>query len=433
MTEGLRARGTERQVTALAIGLAAGFVGLTLASLLLPDTARLGAWLPLHLLLAGAASTAIAGVMPFFSAAVSGAPPAPAAVRLLAVAAVAGGALVIAAGRLLSPPLTGADPPLAGLGGLVYLVGLIAVATATLLPLRSALGPRRFVMGTIYGVAILNAVIGAALGTLLLLGWSEIAGGWAALKPAHAWLNVFGFVSLAIAGSLLHLLPTVAGARISRTRSSIVCFAAVASGPLVAAIGFAITSQPLAVLGAAVLVVGALALAIHGANVLRARATWTTDPDWHRFATWSLVAGIGWFVVGTVIAATSVVAGWSTHEAWQLAPLVAPIGIGWVGQVLVGAWSHLLPAVGPGSPERHAGQRRALGLGGTVRLALVNGGVAAMVVAGFVPELGVLFAVGLVGAALAGVAAVALIGRALLLPDPRVPGSVVGASGGLLA
>ena len=327
--------GAERQVTVLAIGLAACFVALAFASLMLPSDTRPGAWLPVHLLFAGGAATAIAGVMPFFSAAVSGAPPAPASVRAGAVTAVAAGALLVSAGRVLNPALTGPDAQLTAFGALVYITGLVLVGWATLVPLRRALGPRRVVIAAIYGSALVNVILGAGLAALLLLGFAPVVADWPALKPAHAWLNLFGFVSLTIAGSLLHLLPTVVGARIGRTRASLVSVAGLAAGPLLAATGFAMGSTPVALAGAALVVVAALALGLHALNTMRARATWTTDPDWHRFTTWSLVAGVAWFIVGGLAAAATIWNGGATSAGWQLSPLIAPLGIGWVAQVLV--------------------------------------------------------------------------------------------------
>jgi hypothetical protein len=59
--------------------VAAAFLVAAAASLTLPAGATRGLWLPLHLALAGAATTAIAAVMPFFAAAFAAAPPADAA------------------------------------------------------------------------------------------------------------------------------------------------------------------------------------------------------------------------------------------------------------------------------------------------------------------------------------------------------------------
>ena len=47
--------------------------------------------------------------------------------------------------------------------------------------------------------------------------------------------------------------------------------------------------------------------------------------------------------------------GWST-------PLVgAALVIGWVVQVLIASWTHLVPAIGPGDQAAHARQRAVLG------------------------------------------------------------------------
>ncbi len=75
--------------------------GFLVAAVLAALAAAAGAavvspWLPLHLALAGGASTAIAGVMPFFVAALAAGPPAGARLRGGAVALVAVGAALVA-------------------------------------------------------------------------------------------------------------------------------------------------------------------------------------------------------------------------------------------------------------------------------------------------------------------------------------------------
>jgi nitrite reductase (NO-forming) len=404
--------GAERQVVALAVGLAAVFGLLAAASVALPATARLGAWLPIHLLFAGSASTAIAGLMPFFSVALSTARPVHVAVRLAAVILVAAGALIVVAARFAASALTGPDALPAGVGGLVYMAGLILVGWATLAPLGTALGSRRLLIGAIYGVAAADVLAGAGLATLLLLGYPPAVQEWAALKPAHAWLNLFGFVSLTICGSLLHLLPTVAGARIRRSAASVASFAGVAGGPPLVALGFAAGSQVVALAGAAILVIGALALVIHASQVWLSRAHWTTDRGWHRLTTGSLIAAIAWFLGGTALAGAQVATGWSSGAAWQLGPVIAPIGAGWVAQALIGASAHLLPAVGSGSPERHARQRQILGRGGPLRLVLFNAGLIAAALGDGLT----LF--GMAAVAVAAIAAILLLGVALLATDP---------------
>lgn len=411
----------ERRVTMLSVALAAVYVVAGLVALVASGSTALGTWLPLHLLLAGAAATAIAGVMPYFSAAVASAPPAPSALRLFAVVGVALGALLVILGRLYP---TAAPISIAGIGGLVYIVGLLAVAAATLQPLRRALGSRRFVVGTIYGVAVLDVICGVALSTLFLFAWAPVVNAWSVLKPAHAWLNLFGFVSLVIAGSLLHLLPTVAGARIARTGASIATFACLAAGPMITALGFAVRLDLVAIAGALLTLIGALALGMHAITVHRKAGHWTTDPHWHRFSTWSLTACVAWFIVGTAVATWTVVTGGATAAGWQLAPLVAPLGIGWVMQALVGSWSHIVPAIGPGTLQQHALQRVTLGRADLARIAALNGAVALMV-AGSVLDAQVITTAGVVLAALAIAAAVVLLIVALAQSRQATPAAAV--------
>jgi nitrite reductase (NO-forming) len=403
-----RRGGAERSLTVAAIGLAGAFIATALAVMAIGPSAGLVAWLPLHLVLAGAAPTAIAGVMPFFSSAVAGAPPAHPAIRLAGIAGVALGALLVTAGWASVASLGTAGGAVAALGGTVYLGGLVAVPIATLLPLRAALGPRRVFMGAIYGIALVNVLIGAAVATLFVAGWQPVLAAWATLKPAHAWLNLFGFISLVVVGSLLHLLPTVVGARIRRTRASMLAFGGLAGGPPLVALGFALALTPLALLGCALLLAGVAGIGWHTLLVMRSRANWTTDPDWHRLTTWSLVAAIAWFGIGATIAVAQVAAGGASPVGWRLAPLIAPLGIGWVAQVLVGSWSHLLPAIGPGTPEQHARQRRILGRGASARLLVLNAGILALVLAEIL-ALPVLASAGLIAIAAAGVAALGLL------------------------
>lgn len=62
--------------------------------------------------------------------------------------------------------------------------------------------------------------------------------------------------------------------------------------------------------------------------------------------------------------------------AWSLDSIAAPLAVGWVVQVLIGAWSQLLPAIGPGDFAAHARQRTSLGRAATGRLVALNIGVA---------------------------------------------------------
>jgi nitrite reductase (NO-forming) len=353
------------------------FAGVIVAAFLL-TLAGLGAagsalggtvWLPLHLALAGAAGTAIASVLPFFTAALARVGPAPRALRVGAIGLISGGTLL--AGGGMSTGQFG----IAAIGGATYLCGLVAVAGAAFLPLRATLGFRLPLVHLAYGVAIAQVGIGVTLATAMLAGWSPVVGAWATLKPAHAWLNVFGFVTVVVAASLVHLAPTVAGTRIQPRRSASVALIGLMAGAPLVALGLAASWDGVARVGATVEIVGGAALAFHGAAVQRDRGRWTSDPGWHRFAGLSLATAPAWLVVALGIGGGRILSLGATPAAWSVGLLAVPLVAGWIGQVLIGAWTHLVPAIGPGDQARHAVQRQWLGVGATRRWLLWNGGV----------------------------------------------------------
>jgi nitrite reductase (NO-forming) len=397
-------RGADRRLAFGGLVVAIGFLAAALVSLLLPAEVRLGWWLPLHLALAGAAGTAVAAMLPFFVAALAVAVPAPPALRGGAIALVAVGAAVAAVGRASGAAL---PDPLAAVGAGAYVAGMGAVGLAAAIPLRRATGPRRPATELAYGVGLVAVAIGAALAALYLLGFREIVAAWPSLRIAHAWLNAFGFVGLVVTGTLLHFAPTVVGSRIRRRRSGLVAVTGLAVGPALVALGYATGFDLAARLGALGAIGGGAALAVHGLEAQRDAAGWTTEAEWHRFTGGSLLAAPVWLLVATAIAGLPLVVAGATPAAWRLEPVLAPLVAGFAVQVLIGALAHLVPAIGPGGPERHASARRILGRDGSLRLAAWNVGVAALTVGLLVEP------AGSAGAATAGAALVA-IGAALL-------------------
>jgi len=99
-----KSRADDRRITFAGLAVSAAILGVALASVALPDTVRRGLWLPLHLGLAGAAGTAVASVLPFFTTALAVAPPAGRAVRIMAIAFVALGSLTVSAGVVSGVP-----------------------------------------------------------------------------------------------------------------------------------------------------------------------------------------------------------------------------------------------------------------------------------------------------------------------------------------
>jgi nitrite reductase (NO-forming) len=410
-------RAADRRITFVGLLVAAGFLAAALLGLAHLVVGRTGLWIPLHLALAGGASTAVAAVLPFFTAALAAAAPVDPRIRGLGLGGVAGGALVVS----LAVPtgLTAA----AVLGGLAYVVGIGSVALAALLPLRGALGVRRPLIEAAYALALAQVGVGALLAISLVAGIAPIAERWALLKPAHGWLNVFGFLTVVIAATLVHLTPTVVGARIRPRRSTVVAIVGLVVGaPLVAA-GLAVASDAVVRAGAGLEIVGATALCIHGLAVHRDRGRWTTDRDWHRLTAWSLLLAPAWLLVAVVAAAGPLLWLGADPAAWSIGRLAAPLAIGFVGQVLVGSWSHLVPAIGPGDQAAHARQRHALGRLAMARIAALDSGAllatVGAVLVGSVPMIGTpLIALGLVLAGGSLVTSIALLAGAARVGRP---------------
>lgn len=361
-------RGTDRRIAFGGVLAAAGLLGVAGLSAIANGPGSTP-WLPLHLALAGSAGTAVAAMLPFFTAALAQVGPARPVLRVSAVVLIAGGSILAAAG------MTGGAALVAVAGGAAYVAGLFALAGSAFLPLRAAVGSRLRLVHVAYAAALAQVAVGVLLATTMLAGWQPAAGAWPALKPAHAWLNVFGFVILVVAASLLHLAPTVAGARIRPRRSITVAITCLMSGPPLVAVGYALGWDVVGRAGAIVELIGAAALVAHATAVQRDRGSWTSDFGWHRFAGLSLLAAPGWLLVTVAIAAGRIVWLGATPLAWSVGLVALPLVAGGIGQVLVGSWTHVIPAIGPGDQRAHAIQRRWLGLAALPRWLAWNAGV----------------------------------------------------------
>ena len=373
-----RSRAADRRITVAGLVVSAAFLAAAVAAMTLPEPARRGLWLPVHLGLAGAAGTAVASVLPFFVATLSVAPPMGRIVRGGAVALIASGALTASLG------VVGARPSVALAGALSYLAGLVAVSVAALWPLRGAFGPRRPVVLAAYGAAIVQVAVGVGIVATMIAGYTPVVERWSLLKPAHAWLNVFGFLSVIMAATLVHLAPTVAGTRIVPRRSALVALTGLVAGPPMIALGLALGDDVVARIGALAELLGAIGLVLHALAVRRGRGAWTTDPGWHRVTSWSLLVAPAWFLVAVALAAGRILWLGAVPAAWSLEVIAAPLAVGWVVQGLIGAWSQLLPAIGPGGMAAHARQRTNLGRAATGRLVALNLGVALVMIGGII-------------------------------------------------
>ena len=148
------------------------------------------------------------------------------------------------------------------------------------------------------------------------------------------------------------------------------------------ALGFALGDDRVARIGALAELIGAISLMTHALVVWRDRGRWTTDPGWHRVASWSLLAAPAWFLVAVTLASGRILWLGAVPAAWSLIGIAAPLAIGWVVQVLIGAWSHLLPSIGPGDMAGHAEQRTRLGRAAAGRVIGLNLGVVLVTLGG---------------------------------------------------
>ncbi len=365
-------RSRDREVTVAGLALAAVYLLVAILAVIVGGG---DPWLPLHLALAGGASVAIGAVLPFFAASLVAVAPATTGPRVAAIGLIAGGAAGVTLGWRLG------NLGLSALGGLAYLAGMVVLLGITLGLLRRSLGASRRIFAMLYGAAIGCVLAGAALSTSMLAGVPAVLASWMTLRVSHAWLNLFGFVGLVIAATLIHFYPTVVGARIGQGRVFVIGIVALAAGPPVVALGFALGAWlPIAV-GGVLTIGGCVVLAGYAVDVLRRRARWTTDADWHRFAIGSLTAAIVWLVGAEIGAAIAAMVHGPGGSGWIGGVVALPLVVGAVIQGIIGSWTHLVPAIGPGGPAQHAAQRRILGRHALLRLGLFQVGVAVLLVA----------------------------------------------------
>jgi hypothetical protein len=362
---------TERHILALGLASAAAFV---LAAVIAGAWTIAGggsAWATLHLAFAGAALVAIGAFMPHFAVTLAGTRPAPPVARLATIAALSLGGVLVVAG------MTGMGPAVAVVGALITLLGMAGVAAHTVAPLRDPLARRHPVMTAAYSLALAELVVGGALGAAVAAGAPSVVSAWATLRPAHAWLTLFGGVSLTITATLVYLAPTVLGARIRPGPALATAVAGIGLGPPVTAIGFAVDQRGAVLLGIGICLVGAAGQLAYVMDCHRRRGSFTSEHDWRAVAAGHLLAGPAWFALAVAVGFSDLVAGRAV-AGWSIGLLAVPLLAGWLLQELVGSWTHLVPAVTPGDPATHARQRRVLAVLSRSRLVGWNVGIAAL-------------------------------------------------------
>ena len=396
---------TERHVLALGLAVSGLFVLVAALTALATLAGGGSSWAALHLALAGAATVAIGAFMPHFAITLAGTRASPSPQRLASLAALAFGSLAVVLGVSLE------GRPWVAAGTASVVIGLSIMGWHTFAPLREPLARRHPIVAAAYGTALVELAAGVVLGGLGATGVSAVTANWASLRPAHAWLTLFGAISLTIFATLVYLAPTVLGARIRASRWLVAGTVGIALGPMAAAIGFGLDARMAVLSGAGLTLAGAIGQIGYVVDCYRRRGPFSTEHGWRAVSVGHLLAGPAWFAAAVLAAFVDMAAG-RALAGWSTGVLAIPMVGGWMLQELVGSWTHLVPSVTPGDPEVHARQRQLLAVAARPRVAAWNLAVGAAW-AGLALEIAPLAIAGF--ALLAASVAVALIalGRAL--------------------
>ncbi|MEO8476239.1 MAG: hypothetical protein ABI572_04185 [Actinomycetota bacterium] len=342
-------------------------VWLTLAALsfLVPLRWRLGLWLPLHLTLAGAVSTAISGAMQNFMLSLTASPDPPRRVVWAQFGLITAGAALIAVGM----PTTTAW--LTGLGGAAFVAAMVALGWMLRRAWRRALNIRHPVPLFAYAAAISFVLLGGTFGALM--GSRAVTGAfYVQMKHAHMTANVLGFTSLTVVGTLITLLPTVLRVRMPQRRERLVV-GLLTGGVVLQLAGWLADLTPVLATGGVVFAAGALGFMGFVAAVLRTDRTWAIPT-----AAFHMLAGFAWFVAGSVGLAIALVDGAAGFDRYREVFLSAFVG-GWLVQVLLGAWSYLLPMARPGHPSERRRWLWVFERAAPAQVALLNAGLGLLV------------------------------------------------------
>lgn len=334
-------------------------------------------WLPLHLLLLGAATNAVFIWSRHFAEALLHAPPDPVAAARLRLIVLNAGVIAVLAG--VAAGLT----PVA-IAGAALVIAAIAAHTAALVAMMRAktlLAGVLRIVAWYYVAAGVALAMGAIIGSLLAAGVSAHRTTLdAALMLAHAHLNLFGWLGLPIVGTEFMLWPTVLRTRMSEAAPRIARRVLI-----LLVIGLAGTTVTL-LAGAQVTGFGQTAarwLAAAGMAAFTGGVAWSLVPAVQEMraapprscAAWALLAGNSWLILGLAADTIALAAGLPFAHRLLERHLIPALGIGAVAQILVGALTYLLPVTIGGGPAGGKAMARVLDYAWPVRLIAVNAGV----------------------------------------------------------
>ena len=349
-----------RATTALYQSTARTWLTLAALSFLLPVRWRLGLWLPLHLTLAGAVSTAISGAMQNFMLSLTASPDPPDRIVRAQFSLVTVGVALIAIGMPMSTPW------LTGLGGAAFVGAMGLLGWMLWRAWRCSLNVRHAVPLFAYGAAIGFVLLGATLGALM--GSRAVSGVfYLQVRQAHLTANVLGWASLTVIGTLMTLLPTVLRVRMPQRRERMV-IGLLVTGVALQVAGSLVDASPVLASGGVVFAAGAVGFIAFVVAVVRTERKWAVPT-----AAFHMLAAFSWFVVGSVGLAIALLDGTAGADRYREVFLTAFVG-GWLVQVLLGAWSYLLPMARPGHPTERRRWLSVFEMAAPAQVALLNAG-----------------------------------------------------------
>ena len=226
-----------------------------------------------------------------------------------------------------------------GVSGLFVVASFLWIARDTWLQARQSLNAPPLNLW-FYALAVLALFGGLACGETMAFAWAQQSFGY--IRLAHIHLNILGFITLAIVGTMHNLLPTVLNSPLHSPRLARAVMWLFPLGLAVLIAGFMNSSVMIEMAGGGVLVLSA---ALYAANLfstwVRSNHQGSAASDHLLVATFFLVLTLvlGVLVAANNMAATPIMPFGSLH----LVAYTHMALIGFILQTIVGALSHLVP------------------------------------------------------------------------------------------
>lgn len=226
-----------------------------------------------------------------------------------------------------------------GVSGFFVIASFLWIARDTWLQVRQSLNAPPLNLWY-YALAVLALFAGLACGETMAFAWAQQSFGY--IRLAHIHLNILGFITLAIIGTMHNLLPTVLNAPLSSPRLARVAMWLFPLGLTVLITGFMNSWVAIEMAGGSVLILGGT---LYASNLfttwLRSNHQGSAASDHLLVATFFLVLTL---VLGVLVAANNLTAApVMPFGSLHLVAYTHMALIGFILQTIVGALSHLVP------------------------------------------------------------------------------------------